>query len=558
MTTVPETTTPPVLGAYAARQCARRVHNEWDSGIETVEWEVPPDLQLRFDAGHDYEAAVIAELKDAMPAGSWVDLGEVGDKTTTVAATLQAMDDRVPMIIGGWLPDDIEGGRKGRPDLLLHTGAGGYVPGEVKWHKMVRVRAKGTLSYSTLADPAEILAAAGSSAHQGHRFADYLQLAHYWRMLESTGRVASGTPRGFVIGTDEPPELAGSDTGHVLTWVDLATPLFETYSRSQGSKTRSALERYDHEMGFRLKVAAAAAEGEPALVRPIFTAECDTCPWLDHCLELAGPEEPSAAITSGRLSVREWRALGEAGVSTIAALAELDVDDPGFRAAYDPEVTHLKDAQKRLTDAVRRARMTRDRIHLERETTGPVEVPRADIEIDFDLEWDPDNHVYLWGVLVSRDGGEPAYEPLVEWSEMTRADDIAMAERFGTWLRAQIADADAYGKSLLVYHYTSPEPNALKDLLGKDAVADLLRRFVDLYPIMRKHYFGRDGLGIKKVAPAFGFTWRDDDPGGLQSQRWLREAREARDPAVRDAARQRILDYNEDDVRATAVIRAGL
>ena len=59
------------------------------------------------------------------------------------------------------------------------------------------------------------------------------------------------------------------------------------------------------------------------------------------------------------------------------------------------------------------------------------------------------------------------------------------------------------------------------------------------------------------MAPAFGFNWRDEDPGGLQSQLWLIEARGAEDEMTRSAARRRILAYNEDDVRATHAIRNG-
>ena len=46
---------------------------------------------------------------------------------------------------------------------------------------------------------------------------------------------------------------------------------------------------------------------------------------------------------------------------------------------------------------------------------------------------------------------------------------------------------------------------------------------------------------------------QDDDAGGLQSIEWLDEARGGGPDAA--AALQRILIYNEDDVRATAWIR---
>jgi predicted RecB family nuclease len=74
---------------------------------------------------------------------------------------------------------------------------------------------------------------------------------------------------------------------------------------------------------------------------------------------------------------------------------------------------------------------------------------------------------------------------------------------------------------------------------------------------VRENFIGLYGLGIKKIAPAVGFTWRDEDPGGLQAQTWLKEAR-AGSGAHYEAARSRILRYNEDDVTATAAIRDGI
>ena len=41
-----------LLGGYASKQCARRVHNDFDPTISTEPWEPPPELQARFDAGY--------------------------------------------------------------------------------------------------------------------------------------------------------------------------------------------------------------------------------------------------------------------------------------------------------------------------------------------------------------------------------------------------------------------------------------------------------------------------------------------------------------------------
>ncbi len=558
---------PILLTGYAAKQCARRVHNEWDPTIESVSWEVPPELEMRFEAGRDFESEIFAMLRKAL-GDRCVDLSDLRGKQACIEATVSAMESGVEMILGGWLPDDTGGGRTGKPDMLLRFDTQGsqasYVPGDVKHHRTAAKRAKGTLRFSRLRTPGEVDLRPGHAAQTSTRLDDYLQLAHYWRMLEACGRAPDGVDAtGFIVGTDDFAEL--DPLGSVLVWLDLDVPLFETYSRSQSTAKRTAMERYDHEQGFRLKVAKVAASragspsDPPPLVEPIFKDECDSCPWYDYCRDITGADVASAHITSGRLSVREWHALQTLGVSTIDELAAVDLKEKEFLARYLPDVTHVKDPASRLEHAIRRASMIQAGTQIERETTGSIGVPRADIEIDFDIdiEWDAENRVYLWGALVNRAGQDPTYEPTVEWRELDDQAEIALAESFVTWLRDLVATASANGQSVQIYHYSHPEPAHLRRLLGGDAVQDLIDLFVDLLAIIRRHYFGLQGLGIKKVAPEFGFNWRDEQPGGLQSQVWLQQARDG----ISDeqaAARQRILEYNEDDVRATAAIRSGL
>jgi len=66
------------------------------------------------------------------------------------------------------------------------------------------------------------------------------------------------------------------------------------------------------------------------------------------------------------------------------------------------------------------------------------------------------------------------------------------------------------------------------------------------------------GMGLKKVAPLAGFGWRGPEVGGdLAMVRYV-EATSAADESLRDRARQWVLEYNEDDVRATAALREWL
>jgi predicted RecB family nuclease len=59
---------------------------------------------------------------------------------------------------------------------------------------------------------------------------------------------------------------------------------------------------------------------------------------------------------------------------------------------------------------------------------------------------------------------------------------------------------------------------------------------------------------IKTLAKGLGFKWRDDNPSGAASIEWFDQWVRTGDPAIR----QRILDYNEDDCRATRVLLDGI
>ena len=61
-------------------------------------------------------------------------------------------------------------------------------------------------------------------------------------------------------------------------------------------------------------------------------------------------------------------------------------------------------------------------------------------------------------------------------------------------------------------------------------------------------------FSLKTLAKYLGFNWRDTHPSGAASIEWFDRWVETHDPAVR----QHILDYNEDDCRATRVVLDGI
>jgi predicted RecB family nuclease len=296
---------------------------------------------------------------------------------------------------------------------------------------------------------------------------------------------------------------------------------------------------------------------------PIRVRECDRCVWWQTCLPKLGDDDLSLRIAKSPLDVREIAVLRRLGVSTLTDLASVELDT--LLPAYIPEVAHRPGGEERLRIAAHRAKLMVSGVELERVDDAPIDVPRADIEIDFDIETSADDHVYLWGFLVkdTRTDGEPQYVAFSDFSELTDSAERRLADEALTWLRDLV---ETSGATVRVFHYSRYEVlriQRLADAFGRDPFAWASRfadaAFFDLFEVVRRHFFGTYGLGLKQVAHSgSGFSWRDDNPGGLNSQSWFADAVHAETEDVRAELTQRVLDYNEDDVRATYALRRWL
>jgi predicted RecB family nuclease len=568
---VAEMQEPVLLGAYTAKQCPVRVQNDFMPLVETLKWLPSTEEQARLDAGIAFERSVFEALVALHPIAVVVDSQLC--KADAIGMTVRAMDAGAPLVLGGWLPDDVEGGRKGRPDILIKVDRG-YLPADVKNHLTLEPAKVKNANMSPLAFPDVRLPVTGWTAATTHRYEDGLQLAHYTRMLQACGYHPEPEQLwGAVLGTSRLEVTPSLGPEWVFVWHDLNEPLGFTFSRSRGKARRSLLERYDHEHGFRVKVAETArnitgGDNHPRpLVEPIGQNECRRCPYEQWCAQQMGQHDPSAAITIGRLDTREWLALRRMGITTTAALSVVDPDDPAFFGEYLVEVSHRtpETARNRLVVAIERAEMICDGVDLKRNGDGPVEVPVADVEIDVDIEYDLDNRVYMWGARVRRgtDDSSARYTAdFTEWEPLDDQGERALAARFAAWLRAERAKAEAAGATLRVFHWSHPEWSKLKSILGMTEVSDLTDPdtgvLVDLEKVFKASFTSLHGSSIKEVGPLFGFRWRVDDPGGAISQTYLSKVRTSTDPGEVATAKEWLLTYNEDDNAAMAKIRDGM
>lgn len=286
---------------------------------------------------------------------------------------------------------------------------------------------------------------------------------------------------------------------------------------------------------------AALRAPEPAVPRRV--KECGRCVFEGLChAELLAADDVSLVIPGDRAD-----ALRARGIHTVSGLA----------AAGLGEASHL-------------ARAWQEGIPLLRRLPFPdVPVRRADVEIDLDVEAYLDRCAFLWGLYDGR-----RYRAFSTWCgpEDAAAEAHAFAAMW-QWLAARREQAQREHRGFAVYCYSSTGENHWlrrcaerfggREWPGPYGVVRAPERgevdrfiasahWVDVFSAVKQTLVGTGGVGLKVVARAAGFRWREADLDG-------RQAAALYPAAQRDAGlRSRLLSYNEDDCRATARVRSWL
>jgi SAM-dependent methyltransferase len=191
-------------------------------------------------------------------------------------------------------------------------------------------------------------------------------------------------------------------------------------------------------------------------------------------------------------------------------------------------------------------------VRLIRTTPAALPMPDPDLALDVDCEFDAQGKVYLWGALLTRPGQEPTYHSF--GTPTADVDETVVAEEFATWLLTQLTEATSQGHTVGWFHYGQVEALHLRRLVSPQLAEQLLAAATDLLTeVVRPHFYAPGGYGLKQLAPAAGASWRTEGATGADTLAWIEAARTG-DPAVW----QQLVDYNEDDTRATAELRATL
>jgi predicted RecB family nuclease len=412
--------------------------------------------------------------------------------------TLDAMTRGDSLIYGGRIRAD---GLLGVPDLLRKE-PGGYVPGDIKSGRGEE---------------------GGSDESDGKLKAHYaVQLALYIDILERLK--CSAVRRAFVwdIHGDEVAYDFTTLEGDVL-WDDYQTALAEA---------RSILARHITPL-------------------PAYSSVCKLCHWHTHCVaQLTAADDLTLIPYIGR----KERDVMQDSLPTIAALGESNPD--GFIQGRKTVFRGIGPDRLRLFQA--RAAMLKaspPRPYLR----APVSLDLSPLELFFDVEVDPLRDVcYLHG-FVERHQHDNATERFVAFFA---EEPMPAAERDAF---AAALDYLAARDRAVIYYYSKYERTTYRklqqrypDICTPEDVERLFEpaRAVDLYGdvVMQATEWPTHDHSIKTLAKYLGFTWRDSHPSGAASIEWFDRWCRERAPEIR----QRILDYNEDDCRATRVLLDGI
>jgi predicted RecB family nuclease len=201
-------------------------------------------------------------------------------------------------------------------------------------------------------------------------------------------------------------------------------------------------------------------------------------------------------------------------------------------------------------------------------------VLRADVEVDVDMESFGESGAYLWGALLHHPGGalpgdEPVgYRAFATWEPVPTDDEARSFAEFWAWLSGVRAAARESGRSFAAYCYNEQAENRwllasarrFGGMPGIPPVAEVEAFiadpcWVDLFAVVSEWFLCAHGKGLKRIAPAAGFAWRDPEAGGENSMRWYRDAVGMDGAPPDEGQRRRLLEYNADDVAATRALR---
>ena len=484
---------------YDYVKCPHRVWRDYHGPQEERAQETNPFVKLLWEKGVLHEEKVIKTI------GEYADIRS-GTLEERFEKTMDEMRKGTPLIYQGVL---IDGDLMGIPDLLRKLPDGAYIPVDIK-------------SGLGLEGIDENIGGGRMKKHYA------VQLCLYAEILKNLGFAKED--RGIIL------DIRGDEV------------VYELNSPQGPRNTRTWRDAY---LEIREEAGALVAGGRSN--KPAITGVCKLCHWYSSCRNWCEKSDDLSRIFYLGRSKRDMLS-GELGINRVKDFINLDIDAVLSRKKGNRGFLRGL-GEKTLRQMLNRARILAGgggpQIY------GRVDFPAVPTEFFFDIEDDPtQDFVYLHGIY-KRESGEEKYVYFFAVENTPMQEKNAWSE-FWDYIRKYEPDRRA------VYYYSSHEKTVYAKLREKypDVISEEeLERFfghpnvVDLYSKVLKHTdWPLSSYSVKEIAGYLGFKWRDKTPSGVLSIQWFNEFLANGEPGVF----KRIIEYNEDDCKATMVLKDGL
>lgn len=562
------------LNSRAALLCPELHHklnapSRFDLSLRIEDDPLPKALK---EAGIKYEAKVLAELESLGLRIFHVQKG-MGDSVQESETAFALLQPEVDLIVGASFGGYIEAAlrklghtdftgdsiRSSRPDLLVRISPKDskpeWAPVDIKSHKSFDESKSNLIAISKLPsiDPVTSEKISATLVKK-----DGLQLAHYMRHLQNLG-LAPVTPWGGILGSDS----------SFIAWADL-----NALTYGVGQARSGVLTEYDLQFTAAREVIEASLlrEKDPELPKVTIPRRissefgCPSCEMRKVCRA----EMESFDNGAGHVTLLSDVTAGKAklyfpGIESIRELiAAQGLPPQGIKAQVRADVWVSK--EPRLMDP-----------------SEPLKIPEFDIEIDIDLENSQEalreadletigrDSVYLYGYgnhdrTKNADWHNADFGYFDDYSDTDEAEFRVLSQMW-QFIKDQIASAEAQGKSIGIFHYSSHERTWWRNFVDRhsakpgspfiEEVEGIMNKyFVDLLPIAQRVALPITGYSIKALAPHAGFNWQVSDAGGGNSIVYYQTATSSTSTTEeKETAINWLRDYNRDDVRATFAVR---
>jgi len=480
---------------YNYLQCSHKVWRDI-YGPQNEKIEVNDFLKLIWEMGIVHEAEVISTFNN------YVDLKDVPVELA-FKETMKAIEAKAPVIYQGVLE---YGNLRGRPDLLTRTDDGQYIPIDIKSGRGME--------------------GLNNGENEGKLKKHYaVQLCLYAELLQRLGFLKANFGRIF-------------DKENKYVDYPLNQPMNKTTEKSFFEFYGEIKDEVDELINNRKK-------NLPAL-----GGSCKLCWWYESCKKWGKENQDLTLLFYLGRSKRDT-IVQDLGISKVGDLISVDIEEAMRRKKLNKNYLYGI-GKSTLDDIVRRAYvLTKVKKPIIRQK---ITFPVTPYEIFFDIEDDPLNSIVYFHGLYVRFNDKEEFKCFVSKGRTKEQEKTAWNE---FWLYIRSLPKNSY----TIYYYSHHERtvyNKLLELYPDIVTKEELDAFfspsnaIDLYKVIVDNTdWPLGSYSIKEIATYLGFSWRDKTPSGALSIEWFNKYLDTGDESILN----RIKEYNEDDCKATLVVK---